>query len=437
MPQNHSHAHAHAHSHHHARPVAGGRVHQEIAKEPNEFISTSSSDAVAVRYLNDLFRKAAREGFSDVHFEDVEDGCVIRVRQRGEMQVLDKVSMNYSRDFDAKIRMKCKLSIVDRMTPLDGKFRFEVDNRFVDVRVSILPLAQGQSIVCRLLDQMANLIKLDEIPMPENIRAAINHIISQPQGLFLVTGPTGSGKTTTLYGILQKLNKPEVKIITAEDPVEYRLAGINQSQMNNKLTFAGALKAMLRQDPDIILVGEIRDSDTARIATQAALTGHIVLSTLHTNTALVTLNRMLDLDVDPHALAAAMGGFMAQRLVRRLCPHCRQAVPINEYARQQLLSAGIEREVLDRHEVIYEPCGCPQCSEGWTGRLPVFELVTSTPEVRLAIEEGDLKALERAAKMQPQYRSLVAHAAELVLAGLTSLNESLAVTGSTQVEMEG
>lgn len=413
---------------------SSARSHHDIASEPNEFISTSSSDAGAVRYLNTLFAKAAIEGFSDVHFEDTDEGCTVRIRKNGEMVVLDVVSHAYSREFDNKIRMKCKLSIVERMTPLDGKFFYEVENRRIDVRVSILPLAQGESIVCRILDQKSNIITLGEIEMPPDVRKAIDHIIKQPQGLFLVTGPTGSGKTTTLYGILQQLNTPKVKIITVEDPVEYRIAGINQSQTNHKLTFAGALKSMLRQDPDIILVGEIRDSETARIATQAALTGHIVLSTLHTNNALITLSRMLDLDVDPNALSAAMGGFMAQRLVRTLCEHCRIPVTVDSYARQQMLHNGITPEEINAVETIYEPGNdCPFCNDGWTGRMPVFELITSTIESRLAVEQGDLKALERAAKIQPQYRSLGHHAMQLVLEGQTSLLEATAVTGSTNV----
>jgi len=414
----------------------GQRAFQEIAQEPPYFISTSATDGIPVRYLNELFQRAARERYSDVHFEDTPKGCTIRVRSNGEMRILDTVSSNFSREFDSKIRMKCKLPLMDRMIPLDGKFRFEVDERFVDVRVSILPLAEGQSIVCRLLDQQANLIQLDDIPMPEGIRHAINHIISQPQGLFLVTGPTGSGKTTTLYGILDKLNTPDIKIITIEDPVEYKMAGINQAQCNNKLTFASALKSMLRQDPDIILVGEIRDSDTARIATQAALTGHIVLSTLHTNTALVTLNRMLDLDVDPHALSAAMGGFVAQRLVRKLCPHCRRPRDITPDSIEQLRYNGIDFSTLNHPGIVYEPGGCEHCRDGWVGRLPVFELVTSTPQVRLAIEQGDLKALERAAHLQSQYWTLGHHAMQLVLEGKTSMAEALAITGSTIVEVE-
>lgn len=418
--------------------MAGGpkRVYQEIAREPPEFISTSATDAAAVRYLNDLFQRAAREGVSDVHLEERDDICLIRFRRHGEMEDIDRAPMQYARDFDAKIRMKCKLSLEERMIPLDGKFRFAVDEREVDVRVSILPLSHGQSIVCRLLDHQVNLISLDEIAMPDPVRAQIRHLVEQPQGLFLVTGPTGSGKTTTLYGILQYLNTPTIKILTVEDPVEYRIASINQAQVNQKLTFASALKSMLRQDPDIILVGEIRDSDTARIATQAALTGHVVLSTLHANTALLTLNRLLDLDVDPHALSAAISGFMAQRLVRQLCPHCRQSVALDEFAIKQMLHAGIPEARLADRPAIYQPGRCHQCRDGWSCRLPVIELVVATPAVRSAVESSDLKMLERAARAQPQYRSLGQHAMELVLEGKTSLAEAMAVTGSALVQLD-
>lgn len=418
--------------------AGGTRVHHEQAKEPTAFISTGASDAAAVNYLNELFRRAAREKISDVHFEDTESGCVIRQRLRGEMHIVERLSTQMSREFDSKIRMRCKLSLIDRLVPLDGKFRFDVDERFVDVRVSILPLGNGQSIVCRLLDQSMNLMRLDDLQMPEDVRNSIRQIIAQPQGLFLVTGPTGSGKTTTLYGVLQQLNNPAVKIITIEDPIEFRIDGIVQAQTNLKLTFGGALKSMLRQDPDIILVGEIRDSETARIATQAALTGHIVLSTLHTNNAPVTLNRMLDLGVDPNALAAAMGGFMAQRLVRSLCPHCRVPVPMSEYARNQMKANSLTDEQIDVASEIYEPNpdGCDHCADGWSGRTAVFELILPTTDVRLAVEESNLKALERSARLQPQYRTLGQHAMELVAAGETSLNEAMATTGSGQFLLE-
>lgn len=412
---------------------ANGRVHHEIAKEPTEFISTGATDANAVAFLNELFRTAAREAVSDVHFEDTESECIVRFRKNGELQEVARQTLQASREFDKQFRVKCKKSLMERLTPQDGKFRFDVDGRMVDVRVSILPTGAGQSIVCRLLDQAATLMTLGELQMPESIRNAIKMIVAQPQGLLLVTGPTGSGKTTTLYSVLQHLNTPKVKIITAEDPIEYRIAGIVQTQTNEHLTFSSALKSMLRQDPDVILVGEIRDSDTARIATQAALTGHIVLSTLHTNTAAISLTRMLDLGVDANALAASIGGFMAQRLVRCLCPHCRVAKPIDTYARAQMIGQGIPEEEINQVEAIYA-CnrdGCKHCNRGWSGRVPVFELILPTGEVRRAVEESNLKSLERAAREQEQYQTLSQHAMRMVLSGVTSLHESMSVAGSS------
>lgn len=412
---------------------ANTRVHHEIAKEPTEFISTGATDASSVAFLNEVFCTAAREAVSDVHFEDTESECIVRFRKNGELHEVARKTLQASREFDKQFRVKCKKSLMERLTPQDGKFRFSVDGRMVDVRVSILPTGVGQSIVCRLLDQASTLMRLDELQMPSAVRDAIKMIVAQPQGLLLVTGPTGSGKTTTLYGILQHLNTPKVKIITAEDPIEYRISGIVQSQTNEHLTFASALKSMLRQDPDVILVGEIRDSDTARIATQASLTGHIVLSTLHTNNAAISLTRMLDLGVDANALAASIGGFMAQRLVRCLCPHCRVAKPIDSYARAQMLAQGVPESEVNCTDVVYAANrdGCEHCSRGWVGRTPVFELILPTQEVRQAVEEGDLKSLERAARAQDQYQTLSQHAMRMVLSGVTSLHESMSVAGSS------
>ena len=416
-----------------AMSPAGGNPH--FTNEPMEFISTGGNDRAAVEYLNALFIRAAREGVSDVHFEDSGAQCFVRFRNRGVLSIVDVVSNAMSDQFNAKIRMKARMPLVERMTPLDGKLAFEVDGRVVDVRVSILPLGTGESIVCRLLDQSAHLMKLDDLRMPEDIRAAIRHIIAQPQGLFLVTGPTGSGKTTTLYGILQQLNTEQVKIITIEDPIEFRIQGIVQAATNLKLTFAKALKSMLRQDPDVILVGEIRDAETAGLATQAALTGHIVLSTLHANSATITLNRMLDLDVDPNALSAALAGFLAQRLVRTVCPHCRIPHTLDKYVRAQIVSAGMGEQEVDAIGEIYEhnPEGCPECHGGWSGRTPVFEIILAAPEVRLAVEQGDLMALRAAAALQPQYRTLAHDAYRLVAQGLTTVGEAMAVTGSAMV----
>jgi len=408
----------------------------EVEKEPTEFISSGRNDERTAHFLNDLFRTAARQGVSDVHFDDEEDGCTVRYRLDGVLRVMHRVSPADSREIDAKIRTKSKLGTIERQAPLDSKFRFDVDGRYVDVRVSILPLGKGQSIVCRLLDQSSNLLKLDDLEMPEDIRACLRHIIAMPQGLLLVTGPTGSGKTTTLYGLLQQLNTPERKIITAEDPIEFRVAGISQAQTNPRLPFSLALKAMLRQDPDVILVGEIRDSETAKLANQAALTGHLVLSTLHTNSAPLTLTRLVDIGADPNIMAAAMGGYMAQRLVRRLCPLCRVPQPMNEYVAKQMLKVEVPQEKIDAVSTIYEwnPNGCDSCRKGWVGRTAVFELIMPTAEVKLAVEEANLRALERAARLQNQYRTLAHDAMLCVLNGVTSIEEAVAVTGDMSFE---
>jgi len=396
-----------------------------------EFISTSSKDAPIAAYMNDLFREAARRGASDVHFDDQESDCLVRFRLRGELQEEGRLTLAIGREVDRKIRSRCRFSLIETQAPQDGKFEMSVDGRNVEFRVSILPLARGQSIVCRLLDKSENLTPLSKMEMPADIHAALQRVISQPQGMLMVTGPTGSGKTTTLYGVLLQLIKPAVKIITIEDPVEYRIEGLTQAQVNPKLAFAKALKAMLRQDPDVILVGEIRDDETAGIAAQSALTGHLVLTTLHTNSALMTLSRMLDLKVDPNVLAASMGGILAQRLVRRLCQHCRLAAPLTHEVAKLIEKSGVPAETISAHSSLYthNPHGCEHCKSGWSGRKGIYELLLPTQAVRLAIEESSLKDLARAAETQPQYRTLLHDAMLNVLSGDTSLAEALDVTG--------
>lgn len=411
-----------------------GRVHHEIEREPTEFISSSSTDRQAVSFLNDLFRDSARIRASDVHFEDLEGRMLVRRRIAGVLQRHSEWPEQMSREVNRLIRAKGKRSVIDSQEPVDTSIRIDVDERMIDIRISIVPSDHGRSIVCRLLDQSKSLMTLDQISMPEGIREGIRQIISQPEGLFLVTGPTGSGKTTTLYGILQELNKPEVKILTIEDPVEYRVDGLVQCATTPQMSFASALKAFLRQDPEAILVGEIRDSETAGIATQAALTGHIVLSTLHTNSAPVSLSRMLDLNVAPNVLSAAMGGFLAQRLVQKLCRHCRIPHEVGELERRQMRNADLDESSIESCDVIYSlnRHGCEHCTEGIDGLTPVFELILPTKEARLACEEGDLKALIRAAKLQAQYRTLGQAAMELAAQGVTSLQQAIYLSAGSK-----
>lgn len=417
------------------RPIQKqGRVQHEIEREPTEFISSSATDIEAVRFLNDLFRDSARMRASDIHFEDWEGSMIVRRRIGGDLHRHSQWPQQMSREVNRLIRMKGSRSVIDSQEPIDTSLRFDVDGRMVDVRVNIVPTDHGRSIVCRLLDQSKNLMTLDQISMPEGVREGIRHIIRQPEGLFLVTGPTGSGKTTTLYGILQELNKPTVKVVTIEDPIEYRVEGLMQCATNPKMGFAAALKAFLRQDPEVILVGEVRDPETARTAAQAALTGHIVLSTLHTNSAAVSLSRMLDLNVEANVLSACMGGFLAQRLVQKVCPHCRIPHAVGDFERKQMRNAELDEAIIATTEVVYSlnRHGCEHCTEGMVGLTPVFELILPTPEARLACEERDLKALIRAAKKQPQYRSLGQHAMELAAAGITPIQQAISLTASSQ-----
>ncbi|MBV7542124.1 GspE/PulE family protein [Acidovorax sp. sic0104] len=420
----------------HGMPQRTGRVHHEIEAEPTEFISSSSTDLQAVKFLNDLFRDSARMRVSDIHFEDQEGRMIVRRRLAGDLHQHSEHTKQMSREVNRLIRMKGKRPLMDSLEPVDTSIRFDVDGRMVDVRISIVPSDHGASIVCRLLDQAKNLMTLDQISMPELVREGIRHIIRQPEGLFLVTGPTGSGKTTTLYGILQELNQPEVKIVTIEDPIEYRVQGLMQCATTVRMDFGQALKAFLRQDPEIILVGEVRDSETARTAAQAALTGHIVLSTLHTNSAAVSMSRMLDLNVAPNVLSACMGGFLAQRLVQKVCPNCRVPHEVGDYERKQMRNAGMDEDAIQGCRVVYsinrQGCDHKGCAEGMVGLTPVFELILATKETRLACEERDLKALMRAAKLQPQYRTLGHAAMELAVAGITTLQQAISLTAASQ-----
>ena len=372
-----------------------------------------------MEYLNALFPRAAREGVSDIHFEDDGDHCFIRFRNRGVLEIVDVVSRQVSADINAKIRTRSRMALVERMSPLDGKFGFQVDGRVVDVRVSVLPLGSGESVVCRLLDQSAHLVSLDEIRMPEDIRDAIRHIISQPQGLFLVTGPTGSGKTTTLYGILKQLNSPSIKTMTIEDPIEFRIQGIVQAATNLKLTFAKALRAMLRQDPDVILVGEIRDADTADMSLRAAMTGHQVYSTLHTNSAIGAIPRLLDIGILPDIMAGNIIGIIAQRLVRRLCPHCK--TPYQAESHEARLLGGNPDAP---RPIIFRPCGCERCDfQGYRGRLAIMELLRLNSDLdELIARRSTAREIRQLAERQG-FVSLADDGLRRVLDGSTSIEE--------------
>lgn len=393
-----------------------------IAREPGHFISTSRADGRAVDLLNRIFIDAANIGASDVHIEDQDGGtCRIRFRTGGDLQEIDVIDKATAREVDAKIRSKCRMSLSEHMNSLDGRLFLEIEDSVVDIRVSIVPTRTGQSIACRLLDQRNAARSINDITMTADVRASILQILGEPDGLILMTGPTGSGKTSTLYAMLNRLNGIESKIVTIEDPVEYRLQGAQQININDHLTFARALRSVLRQDPDVILVGEIRDAETAAIAVQSSLTGHLVLSTLHANDCATTITRLIDLGVDPFTLGSTLRCVISQRLLRRLCPVCRI-----EYRPADSDLAWLEEVAPDlRDETFWHTNhdGCDQCTRGYQGRVPVLEMMTGDAAVKTATLTNNREKITAAATRQPQYQTLLRAGIEAARNGETTLTE--------------
>jgi type II secretory ATPase GspE/PulE/Tfp pilus assembly ATPase PilB-like protein len=375
----------------------------------DEFISTDRGDAEVVFFLNHLFPKALQEGASDIHFVHHMHGFRVRFRINGVLEDRYYLNSEAARDVDLKIRSRCMLAISEREAPLDGSFFMMVMGRRLDVRVSILPNALGQSIVCRLLDQANAGRTLDSIWMPDEARQVLLEALQFEEGLILNVGPTGSGKTSTLYACLNYLNRPGIHICTAEDPVEYTLPGANQVSVKApERTFAKILRAFLRQDFDIGLVGEIRDSETANIALSAANTGHLMLSTLHTKNTLATMTRLADLGVKHYEMADCMRLIVAQRLLKKLCPHCSQPHFITD-AEHESLQREEGSHLINRDQQFYvaHPQGCEHCENGYVGRVPVMEMLAGTRDMKAAIEAADRRAMLECAYAQPQYQPLI------------------------------
>lgn len=392
----------------------------------------TETDAPVVRLLQRIFESAINAKASDIHIEPDEN--VLRIRERVD-GVLNEQVMNEQRIAAAlvvRLKLMSGLDISEKRLPQDGRFALKVKHHNIDVRISTMPVQFGESVVMRLLDHTQGVLPLEKVGMPAYYIQRFRNLIHRPHGLVLVTGPTGSGKTTTLYGALSELNTPEKKIITAEDPVEYRLPRISQVQVNEKigLDFSTVLKATLRQDPDVLLVGEIRDSESAEIALRAAMTGHMVLSTLHTNDAVTSALRLVDMNVDPYLVAASLKAVIAQRLVRRVCESCAEPYEPNA-GEAQLLRHVPEGESI----ILKKGAGCPHCfNSGYRGRIGVFELLEINRPMADALRDNDVKAFNDAAHRSPDYRPLSHSALEYALQGVTTLEEVLRV--SAQVEDE-
>lgn len=395
------------------------------ALDQPEDLLESEDDAPIIRLINALFTEAIKEQASDIHIEPYENRLVVRFRVDGVLREVLNPPRTVASFLVSRIKVMAHLDIAEKRVPQDGRISLKVGNRPVDVRVSTLPSSYGERVVLRLLDKQAGRLNLEHLGMSSELLKKIDPgIIQRPHGIFLVTGPTGSGKTTTLYAALSRLNNQTRNIVTVEDPIEYYLDGIGQTQVNTKvnLTFARGLRAILRQDPDVVMVGEIRDLETAQIAVQASLTGHLVMSSLHTNTAIGSVTRLRDMGVEPFLLSSSLLGVLAQRLVRTLCPHCKQPYQAST-ADHELLNIVPEQVV-----TLNSPVGCEHChQQGYIGRTGIYELIVIDETLRALIHKGAGEQ-EMLAHARKSSKSIRQNGMELVLKGLTTIDEIVRVT---------
>ncbi len=427
----------------------------QAADEDEVDILESDDDAPVIRWVNSLFFQAVKERASDIHIEPEEKEVIVRYRIDGELYVARRASRQFMSAVVARVKIMSGLNIAEKRLPQDGRISLRIAGRSLDIRVSTIPTSRdAERIVMRLLHKTNVLLDLSELGFSTRDYQLIHRLIERPDGIILVTGPTGSGKTTTLYGCLNRINHPNVNILTAEDPVEYEIGGIHQVAVQAKigLTFASALRAFLRQDPDVIMVGEIRDRETAEIAIHASMTGHLVLSTLHTNDAAGAVTRLVEMEMEPFLVRSTVIGILAQRLVRRLCPHCRQPYEATPSALEQL---GLdpdrsrwrrERQTSAKYAsteadvaplgwwgpgmpTFYQAGACDQCDQkGFMGRIGIYELLLMDDTVgSLILQKADAQAIKRAAQTQGM-ESLRDDGARKVLEGRTTVEEVVAAT---------
>ena len=397
------------------------RLYAKEAAAPSATEETEENEAVSI--INETILEGVKSGASDIHIEPMETHLRIRHRVDGVLQSVKQLSLDLHPSMVSRLKVMSGLDIGEKRRPQDGRFQMSVTGREIDFRVSTLPTSKGEKVVLRLLDKASIRHSLGELGLEEDQRYLLEKNLKNPHGMILVTGPTGSGKTTTLYACLNIINSVDKNIVTVEDPVEYELEGINQVQVNPKadLTFANALRSILRQDPDIVMIGEIRDSETSEIAIQAALTGHLVLSTLHTNTSAGAITRLLDMEIQPFLIASSLYLVVAQRLLRRLCPACKRPfVPEKELIEQWGLEGPLE---------LFSPVGCQECNNtGYRGRLAIFEMLEITPAIEVLImRKAGASDILGQAKGQGT-KTLRESGLDKAVAGITSLDEVFRVT---------
>ena len=388
-----------------------------------------TSDAPIIKLVNLLVAGAIKDRASDIHVEPYSGNLKIRYRIDGILYDILNLPHRIQSPLISRIKIMAKLNIAEKRLPQDGRIEIKIADRLVDIRVSVIPTAFGERVVLRLLDKTANILMLSDLGMQDQRIKMLNRLIKSPYGIILVTGPTGSGKTTTLYAALSTINRPEINIITIEDPIEYQMDGVGQIQVNPKidLTFAAGLRSIVRQDPDVILIGEIRDRETAEIAIQSSLTGHLVFSTLHTNDAASAVTRLIDMGIEPFLVTSSIIAIIAQRLVRMLCPHCKEVYVPDE---ETLNNLGLDKSVL-QNNIFYRKKGCNLCMQtGFRGRTAIFEIMIVDDEIkRLILKTSDANQINELALKRGMI-TLQKDGIDKVLAGITTTEEVLRVTRS-------
>ena len=393
-----------------------------------EHLKDLASEAPVVRLVNLLITHALESRASDIHIEPFENRLIVRYRIDGVLHEVESPPRRLSAAVISRVKIMANLDIAERRLPQDGRIKLRIQGKEIDLRVSTVPTMHGESVVMRILDKGGVPLDFASLGFDGPVLELFLEALGQPHGVLLVTGPTGSGKTTTLYTALDRLNQPDVKILTVEDPVEYQMPGINQIQVQPQinLTFANALRSIVRQDPDVIMIGEIRDLETAEIAVQSALTGHLVLSTVHTNDAPSTVNRLLDMGIEDYLLTSTVVGILAQRLVRNLCPHCRQPYQALPEVIEQM---GLRRYVPEGEVTLWHPGGCDQCSgTGYRGRMGIMEMLPMNDRIRSLVMRHANSADLRAAAVEDGMESMFENGLRKAVAGTTTVEEVLRVT---------